>query len=502
MKLRGVTVTILLLIAVLLTASCLPRMPIVTLPPQSPTAAPTPPTPTPSTPQGWKIAEIESKYGVTITVDAAESDSKLEKLIYSERVTESIVNIAYLDELDRQLALIPQPLRDLVASKLTVNPKIRLCYYPEDLDPDVYANGFRQYSGLFVPDDTSIRLDILLSGTDALIHEYGHLIEMTLLSNYFFNQWKTYNHGVGYGTWESMNEYERSLFAGEYASTDQSEDFAETFEVLVRNKCADYPGLEEKLEFLAGFLDTAAGTKNLFPYVTDPSYTPPATVTPEPPPAMKAVLGASEADTETALGAPWITVEGDNGVYNIYGDYMDFTVVYFEDDSAAHIFTSRLKNIVPDGYWLFDDRWDNGRVFAFEIGTAPVDNPDASELLAFHIVNMFRAQKNLRPYTLSPILSEVARTHSEYVMQRGTLTHYGAGGKNPLKRITEAGYDAADCNEQILQGEETVFYDVFYIINTKDLRGDLLQNWTDCAFGWSAGQGGDRILTMLFAKQM
>ncbi len=65
-------------------------------------------------------------------------------------------------------------------------------------------------------------------------------------------------------------------------------------------------------------------------------------------------------------------------------------------------------------------------------------------------VNAYRAQNGLPPYSINPILMQLAQTHAEYMASIGTVTHTGPGGTSYRDRLAAAGYVASFASENIL----------------------------------------------------
>ncbi len=78
------------------------------------------------------------------------------------------------------------------------------------------------------------------------------------------------------------------------------------------------------------------------------------------------------------------------------------------------------------------------------IKTAHADAPSANSQsqadTVINLINQMRVANGLNALTPTPILMQVAQTHSEYQAATGTITHYSADGLRPFQRALAAGY--------------------------------------------------------------
>ncbi len=58
-------------------------------------------------------------------------------------------------------------------------------------------------------------------------------------------------------------------------------------------------------------------------------------------------------------------------------------------------------------------------------------------------VNALRAARGLPPYSVHPILMQIAQAQANYMAATGTITHYGPDGSRPFQRALAAGYPVA-----------------------------------------------------------
>lgn len=119
------------------------------------------------------------------------------------------------------------------------------------------TNGGRD--GLTTWDGANAKIE-LYGKMDALVHEYGHLIHLTILdarygASALQNTWTAQNGGVAYGDypgyldWDYYREYyndENPVFVTAYAGTSYREDFADTFDCIMGD---GWPGMVLTYEF-------------------------------------------------------------------------------------------------------------------------------------------------------------------------------------------------------------------------------------------------------------
>lgn len=67
-------------------------------------------------------------------------------------------------------------------------------------------------------------------------------------------------------------------------------------------------------------------------------------------------------------------------------------------------------------------------------------------------INSTRIGNGLPPFALNSLLTEAARSHSEYMGRTGSISHDGANGSRPIDRVQAVGYPATRANENIYAG--------------------------------------------------
>ncbi len=88
---------------------------------------------------------------------------------------------------------------------------------------------------------------------------------------------------------------------------------------------------------------------------------------------------------------------------------------------------------------------------------------DTTKLMAvISAVNAYRAQNNLPPYTVNPLLAQAAQSHAIDMACNNLFGHGGSDGSTPQSRIKAAGYVAVDVSENVygsyppLSGQDVV----------------------------------------------
>jgi uncharacterized protein YkwD len=77
---------------------------------------------------------------------------------------------------------------------------------------------------------------------------------------------------------------------------------------------------------------------------------------------------------------------------------------------------------------------------------------EKAEKALLELLNKARAEKKLPPLRANPVLTKVARAHSANMAKQGKMSHE-LDGKNPAKRVLEAGYDYRSVGENVAWSE-------------------------------------------------
>jgi uncharacterized protein YkwD len=79
--------------------------------------------------------------------------------------------------------------------------------------------------------------------------------------------------------------------------------------------------------------------------------------------------------------------------------------------------------------------------------------PAAAEAEVIRLVNDERAAAGCSPLTVSPLLVQVARAHSQAMAVSGAFRHNSPDGRTPFQRLTAAGYRYSIATENIAAGQ-------------------------------------------------
>jgi uncharacterized protein YkwD len=100
----------------------------------------------------------------------------------------------------------------------------------------------------------------------------------------------------------------------------------------------------------------------------------------------------------------------------------------------------------------------------------------AQEKTVFELTNKEREEANLKPFKLSPLLTKVARAHSNNMASQQKLSHF-LDGKGPDTRMKEAGYKFSNWAENIYFGADNpkvAGESVKWWMNSKGHRANIL----------------------------
>ena len=162
-----------------------------------------------------------------------ELEEKYACRIQFENVSDASGKIRVLEGIDEELQKIPAPLMEATTSAIRNQMgAFTLKYIYEGTLAGPFADNAFEYApvhGLAHPTPYSASIE-LFNDTEPLVHEYGHLVNMSLLdakygAGVLEGMWTAQNGGVAYGNYDSDNP----VFVTRYASTNYQEDFADTF---------------------------------------------------------------------------------------------------------------------------------------------------------------------------------------------------------------------------------------------------------------------------------
>lgn len=113
-------------------------------------------------------------------------------------------------------------------------------------------------------------------------------------------------------------------------------------------------------------------------------------------------------------------------------------------------------------------------------------------------VNSLRAENDLPPYQVDPLLMTIAQAHAEYLSATGVLSRFDAGGFSPSQRAIKAGYAVAGdlsigglFSENLHSGVGESSVDVVNIwkVNADDLNTMLSPDYKDIGVGLALANG-------------
>lgn len=232
----------------------------------------------------WKVDDMEyeaTDHPVTpaeLEQLAKEKQSELESK-YACKIqwlrTESGLNKLYtLRDLEAEFQKIPAPLLEATTNAFRNQMgTFTIQFVDRSVIPD------ERHDGMANGDASSAT--IWLIATSALVHEYGHIVHLSLLNTKYGSgalqsRWTAQNNGSGYG--EDYN-YNDPVFVRDYAGTDYFEDIAETFAYIMgdayagRSLTFSAPGsiAVKKMEYMRQLLSEAFGVSTSIFTSTEPS---------------------------------------------------------------------------------------------------------------------------------------------------------------------------------------------------------------------------------------
>lgn len=124
------------------------------------------------------------------------------------------------------------------------------------------------------------------------------------------------------------------------------------------------------------------------------------------------------------------------------------------------------------------------------------------ELKVFELTNQERKKKDIPLLKLSPVLSKVARAHSENMARQLKMEHK-LDDKTPFDRLKEASYDFLAAAENIAMGDEQVALSVIMQawMDSKDHRANILNaEYTEIGIGIARDKTGRLYYTQVFGR--
>jgi uncharacterized protein YkwD len=125
------------------------------------------------------------------------------------------------------------------------------------------------------------------------------------------------------------------------------------------------------------------------------------------------------------------------------------------------------------------------------------------EKTILELTNKARAEKNLPPLTVNPMLTAVARAHSANMAKKGEMNHV-LDGKNPADRVKDAGYRYSWTGENIAMGENVTVPDIFGgWMKSKAHRDNILKpEYQEIGIGIARNDKGEVYYTQEFGTKL
>lgn len=222
------------------------------------------------TPAGWKrVYTMPTAQEVAQQATALKAQLESDNLRIQGEGDSPITAYHRLWDLKQTIDRIPESLYTAAQSKLAGLGKTLTIRLADALP----ANG--AMGGSYAPSSTTMNLDMIGTHT----HEYGHMVQLTLLSALYGadrlrSEWIALNGGAAYG-----GGYVEGTFITNYASTSFEEDFAESFSYLfdsptavqdLAQKSPNCPAIQ-KLRYLQRVLMECFSVNASIFYAIDPS---------------------------------------------------------------------------------------------------------------------------------------------------------------------------------------------------------------------------------------
>ncbi len=126
------------------------------------------------------------------------------------------------------------------------------------------------------------------------------------------------------------------------------------------------------------------------------------------------------------------------------------------------------------------------------------------EVKLFELTNQERKQKELTPLKLNPVLSKIARAHSENMARQGKAEHI-LDEKDPYDRMKEAGYKYMAAGENVAfdrRGAAMAMVLKGWMESKGHADNILLPQYTEIGIGVAKDKTGQIYCTQLFARPL
>lgn len=131
----------------------------------------------------------------------------------------------------------------------------------------------------------------------------------------------------------------------------------------------------------------------------------------------------------------------------------------------------------------------------------PADTVSAYEQEVFDLVNQIRAENGLEPFVYNATLAQVARAHSQDMIDRGFFDHTNPDGDGPGDRVSAAGVRWSQVAENIAAGQRTPEEVVTSWMNSPGHRANILGSCKELGVGLALGGSYGCYWTQCFATE-
>jgi uncharacterized protein YkwD len=97
-----------------------------------------------------------------------------------------------------------------------------------------------------------------------------------------------------------------------------------------------------------------------------------------------------------------------------------------------------------------------------------------AEAEVIRLVNVERSRAGCAAVTVSPLLVQVARGHSQEMAVSGTFRHNSPDGRTPFQRLTAVGYDYSIATENIAAGQPNASAVMAAWLGSEEHRSNML----------------------------
>ena len=136
---------------------------------------------------------------------------------------------------------------------------------------------------------------------------------------------------------------------------------------------------------------------------------------------------------------------------------------------------------------------------AEDAGSEPADTVAAYEQEVFDLVNQIREENGLEPFVYNVTLAQVARAHSQDMIDRNFFSHTNPDGEDPFDRMRDNGLSFSMAAENIAAGQRTPEEVVNSWMNSEGHRANILGGCEELGVGLALGGSYGYYWTQCFA---